>query len=265
MGFSAIPVLGKEACVKGWQKWCMELPPRYIVEQWEKNYPLPKYGVGICCGPASGLDALDIDSDSKDILGLCPRSPISRKGARGSMPLFLHNPKLIKVKADRDNLTPNEIYKRTEGIQVLSIGNYFVAPPSIHPDTGRPYLWESEYCLENFSITDLEQLDNQMLEPAIVLISRFKLTRADGTLASSGGGGRNEKLASMCYAKIVNHPEKLDSVIAEELLEFDEAKHSPPYFSDKNEMYFRKAPTPFGRAMLFVSGSRARILRKGII
>lgn len=263
-GFPAIPVFGKKSCVGGWSRWCHELPPKYLVEQWAKRFPFPKFGIAICLGPASNLDALDIDSESSDILDRCPRSPVSRRGARGRMDLFLHNPKLVKIKCFRNSLTIDDTGKDKEGVEVLSTGNYIVIPPSVHPDTGRRYEWIGPYSLDNFSPLDLEQLENKHLESALIHISRFQLTNASGQPMDPSIGGRNNKLAVMCYAKILTHPEKSDEIIANELLEFDNRAHSPPYFSDKNEMYFRKAKTPLARALLFVSGSRARIQKKGL-
>lgn len=264
LGLSVIPVEGKSAVVSEWSKWCYELPPKTLVEYWQKRFPFPKYGIGICCGPASGIDALDIDSNSKDILEMCPRSPLNRFGARGGMPLFKHNPKIIKRNQSRDNLYKTDD-KKTEGIQILSVGNYFVAPPSIHPITLQPYRWVGEYSLENFSVLDLDYISQDEIDFICVYISRFPLTRANGSISMGGVEGRNNKLTSMCYAKLITNPEKLDEEIAEELLEYDQENHSPVYFTDPRDDYFRKASSPFGRALLFVKGSRARMRKKGHI
>jgi hypothetical protein len=263
MGISVIPVIGKRSVVEGWSRWCAEPQPKELLEDWENRFPLGKFGIAVCAGPASNIDALDIDSNSKDILDLCPRSPVTRVGYRGGMPLFRHNSNLTKVKRDRDNLEKDPLRPR-EGIQLLTTGNYFVIPPSIHPDSGVPYRWIGEYNLENFTVLDLEQLSQSELDFVYVYIARFPLTNADGS-AMGDAAGRNDKLTVMCYAKIKNDLCKSDEEIAEELISYDNEKHFPPYFSDPREMYFRKASSPFGRALIFVKGSRERMIKKGHI
>jgi len=259
LSLSVIPVKGKQAVVPNWSRWCLELPPYELVDQWVKRFPYPEYGIALCAGPASGIDALDVDSDSIDILNLCPRSPLSRYGSRGHMTLWQHDPKVVKRKQDRDNRIENQ--KPTEGIQVLSTGNYLVLPPSIHPDTGKPYRWLTNYSLENFSVLDLEILDKEAVEDLVVHIRLSPLAGRIGS-AMGAAGGRNNHLAIACYAKIMECPEKTDEQLAEELLQFDEAQHTNAYFHDQGEMYYRKALTAYGRSLLFVRGSRARINKK---
>lgn len=261
MGLPVIPVIGKRTFVTNWSRFCHELPTRQQAETWAKWCPYPRYGVALCAGPASGVDALDIDSDSNDILNICPRSPLERRGARGSIRIFQHNSKIIKRERDRDNLIPGG--KRTEGVQLLSAGNYFVLPPSIHPDTNNPYVWVGEYCLENFSILDLPSVSQKELDEVCVYISRFPLTGAGGNPILSASNGRNNKLTAVCYAIIKSHSYKTDVEIAEELLAFDQTRHNPPYFSDPKEMYYRRGASPFLRALAFVTGTRGRLRRKG--
>ncbi len=258
MGFSVLPVIGKQTFISDWSRWCVERQPVDLIDKWEKRCPLPKFGIAICAGPVSNVDALDIDSNSEDILTLCPDSPLCRVGSKGRMPLFRHNPKIVKRKRDRNNKLPG---KPTEGVQLLSTGNYFVIPPSIHPETLMPYRWTGIYTPEDFPAVELRQLKQELFDEIIVYISRFPLDSKSG--GSMGGvGGRNDKLTVVCYAKIKDAPWLSDEALAVELLAFDENHHGSPYFHDPREMYYRKAATPFGRALLFVQGSRKRIERK---
>lgn len=260
LGFSVVPVFGKRAVV-GWERWAHEPPPLDLVARWESCFPMPRYGVGIICGEVSGIDALDIDANSKDILELAPRSPVSRVGKKGRISVFRHNPTLKKREAWRDSLCPE--FEREE-IQLLSNGNYFVAPPSIHPDTGKPYRWELN-SLENFSVLDLEQISQHELDDLAIYVSRFPRTSKDGTTGSMIGTGRNNQLTKMCFAKLLTNPNTDDETIARELLDFDNRKHQSPYFSDPKEQYFFKGKTPLERAILFVSQSRKRIRGKKLI
>ena len=172
--------------------------------------------------------------------------------------------RLKKINSNRDNMESDPLRPR-EGVQLLTTGNYFVVPPSIHPDTLRPYGWVGEYSLENFTVLDLEQLSQDDIDLPAVYISRFPLTNADGSCAMGSVGGRNDKLTVMCYAKIKNDLGKSNEEIAEELVSYDYEKHSTPYFSDPRDQYFRKAQTPFGRALIFVASSRERMRKKGHI
>lgn len=230
-----------------------------LVDEWARRFPFPAFGVAICAGPASNIDALDIDSESEDILSRCPRSPLDRRGRRGRMPIFQHNPKLKKREKERNNLVNDG--KAREGIQLLSSGNYFVIPPSIHPDTLRPYEWLGDYNISNYSILDLEMLSQDELDDNVVYISRFPLTTKSNPMGESSG--RNNKLTAMCYAKLKDCPWKNPHEVAEELVSYDREAHSPPYFYDPKEMYFHKAETPYERALLFVLGSIDRMHKKG--
>ena len=258
LGYSVLPVIGKRTFINDWSRWCVERQPVELVDKWDLEYQLPKFGIAICAGPASNVDALDIDSNSEDILTLCPGSPLCRIGSKGRMPLFRHNPNLVKRKRDRNNLLPG---KPTEGVQLLSTGNYFVIPPSIHPETLMPYRWIGSYTPEDFPASDLRQIPQDLLDSIVVYISRFPLSGRDGSIMG-GIGGRNDKLTVVCYAKIKDTPWLSDEELAVELLTFDENHHSSPYFHDPGEMYYRKSATAYGRALLFVQGSRKRIERK---
>lgn len=260
LGLSVMPVKGKFP-VMDWKRWQEDPAPMDLVARWEKIFPLPEYGIGIICGEISGIDALDVDANSRDILDLAPRSPVTRIGKKGRVSVFRHNPGLKKREAWRDSLCPE---LEREEIQLLSNGNYFVAPPSIHPETGKPYYWELN-SLENFSLLDLEQISQNELDELAVYVSRFPRTNRDGTTGSMMGGGRNNKLTQMCYAKLLTNPNTEDEAVARELLDFDDRKHAPPYFSDPKEQYFFKGKTPLERAILFVSQSRKRIQGKNLI
>src|SRR5437660_1512650 len=60
-GFSPIPVRpgSKAPLISDWSRWCRELPPPDLVQEWVRRYP--GSGIAIATGPASGLLALDLD------------------------------------------------------------------------------------------------------------------------------------------------------------------------------------------------------------
>lgn len=141
-GLSVIPVLGKRPVQKEWNKWALELPGVAEQEAWLQMYSGSEYGIGLVCGPASGLCAVDIDSDDERIIGAIeralPESPWHRVGRRGKVLVYKYR--------DHRNFS----IKDSDGksiVDVLSLKKQFVLPPSIHPDTGKPY-WANRELLD---------------------------------------------------------------------------------------------------------------------
>ncbi len=116
--------------------------PEQIKQWWEEN---PNYNIAIATGDAShGLYVIDIDDDPK-------------KGKHGSETLrkweIEHGPlpeTLTAVSGSggyhyyyrtRDQYQKAENIGGQEHIDVRANGGYIVAPPSIHPGTGKPYKW----------------------------------------------------------------------------------------------------------------------------
>lgn len=98
----------------------------------------PDANIGIPMG--SGRFALDIDprAGGDDTLFALERehSPLSRTllshtGGGGTHHIYLEPPGGILNKAVIG-----------DGIDVQGLGSYIIAPPSIHPETGKPYLWD---------------------------------------------------------------------------------------------------------------------------
>lgn len=93
----------------------------------------PGYGIGIICGqPSGGLVVVDVDprngGDCEEAQRDCPTGYVVRTGG-GGLHLYTrcalgHHP---KGKTNRP------------GVDRQSDGGYVVAPPSLHPDTGRAY------------------------------------------------------------------------------------------------------------------------------
>lgn len=131
---------GKAPLLPGWRRYSSEMPSCEEQTQWLKLYP--DHNIGLPLGPCSGLCAVDIDSDDPDeiaaIKRILPETPYERVGKKGCVLIYRWNgQKNFKVKL-ADGRQP---------VEFLGEGNQVVLPPSIHPDTGRPYtsnvnLWE---------------------------------------------------------------------------------------------------------------------------
>lgn len=105
----------------------------------------PDANIGIVCGsPAGpGMHVVVLDADATDVDALdtirrsMPASPMEKRGAKG-FSRFFRAPKTLKTRS----------YDGPDG-RLLDVLTGFdtrqtVAPPSIHPDTGQPYVWTGQ-------------------------------------------------------------------------------------------------------------------------
>lgn len=206
LGLSVIPVLktGKSPIVSNWSKYCTELPSQEDIDRWDKG----DYNIGVACGPASGIVVLDIDTDDKDILALCPTSPIVRRGQKGECRFFKYNPKIVSQSIPL--------------IDILSLGRQVLIPPSIHPTTKLPYRWLSVDTLENFDVKDLPELD---------LAFMSKLSKK----VSIDVPGRNNKLVDI-VSSMRGRGEPEQSIVSE-VYNWDKNFHTPRLFLDASEKF----------------------------
>lgn len=129
------------------------MPTKEEQEEWLATYP--DGNIGLPLGPCSGLVAVDIDSDNESIIGaienVLPRSPWRRVGKKGAVLIFKY----------RDNKTARIRDENDKSIvEILSRGTQIVIPPSIHPDTLKPY-WSNCNLIDAFSIAPILPGDDQ--------------------------------------------------------------------------------------------------------
>lgn len=91
--------------------------------------------IGFVTGGLSGIVVLDIDGDEgvhwlMEYGGEVITTPTVLTGSGGYHLYFAYDSRVEKT---RIRVAP--------GIDIKSNGGYVVAPPSIHPDTGKPYRW----------------------------------------------------------------------------------------------------------------------------
>jgi len=128
-GYSLIPLKGKVPVEREWQKWCKEKRPFDPDEFTDNN-------AGICCGPASGILALDIDDAEKFsqyISKNVNELPETREHETGSGKRHL-----LYMYPDNGRRYGNRTFEE-HGFDIRGIGGQIVAPGSIHPVTGRTY------------------------------------------------------------------------------------------------------------------------------
>jgi putative DNA primase/helicase len=149
-----------------------------IKNWWHEN---PEANIGIACGKESGITVLDIDprnggdSHNGKVSNL-PKTPKVYTGGGGCHLYFKYNGSGSGV-LDR-------------GLDLQSDGKYVIAPPSIHPDTNKPYEWDKKLM---FGATPLAEAPQLKIEKKILASdpdADIPEGQRDNTLFSLGGAMR---------------------------------------------------------------------------
>lgn len=147
-GLPVIPLRTKNKMpdITAWSTYGSEMPSEAVRSHWLASFP--SGNIGLPFGPESGLCAIDIDLDIENdpearplvekILEILPKSPWCRVGKKGMGLIYRWTgQKNFKLRGEDGGMI----------LEFLGLGNQMVMPPSIHPDTQRPYtsntnLWE---------------------------------------------------------------------------------------------------------------------------
>lgn len=136
-----------------WQEYCNVLPSRFAMEIWER---WPDAGICLALGRSSapaGMQLVAVDIDTEEpaevaaILAVLPGSPVRKRGAKGETQFYL-----------APDSVPNRPYNDANKRRMLDLlchGRQTVLPPTIHPTTGKPYIWTTLDTLDNFDVADL--------------------------------------------------------------------------------------------------------------
>jgi Bifunctional DNA primase/polymerase, N-terminal/Primase C terminal 1 (PriCT-1)/AAA domain len=128
LGWALVPCDGKAPRGRDWQR-TQPMEPDLAAGKWSQWGE--RWNLGIVLGP-SGLAVLDVDRDDAEeavvaLLGELPETPICRTGSDRLHVYF------------RD---PGGLEKRTrDGFELRVGAHQVIAPPSVHPDTGKAYGW----------------------------------------------------------------------------------------------------------------------------
>ena len=114
------------------------------IRRWWRTYP--NANVGIATGRASNLVVVDVDGPEggdflREMVTRGKRLPATREatsGRPGRRHLYFAYPREGDVR---------RALKVRPSLDILGDGGYVVAPPSIHPKTGKPYRWTTEHDL----------------------------------------------------------------------------------------------------------------------
>ena len=113
----------------------------------------PNAGLGVA-GGYRGLVPIDLDTEDRDILAainkVLPDAIVAKRGRRGVTAFYRDPSDLIKPRK----------FKGRDGSMLLEllVTGQTVIPPTIHPETGEPYTWLTEYTLFDVCIDELPEL-----------------------------------------------------------------------------------------------------------
>jgi hypothetical protein len=249
-GMSVIPdkYKSKMPAIRGWSDYCKRLPTPEEVRQWGDNFDATN--IALCLGEASGIIAVDVDTNDADILELIREnldpSPYEKVGTKGFTRFY--------------RWTPNHttaIFKHNGEVlfELLSTGKKSTLPPSIHP-SGSAYKWRDAGLIDLTNVSDLPLLSPYNLTRINDLIrSKFPSNEVvNEKFGSFETNGRNDALVKLC-GKLISEKKSADEVI-KELVEYDKTKHEVPYFSDPEE---QRHVDPFTNALKMYSYQLDRI------
>lgn len=133
-GKPAIPLrVGfKNPWIDAWQVFADRMPTEREQRDWLRQKA--NGNIGLPMGAASGVVAIDIDSEDPRVLRiveqLLPASPWRRVGRKGAVLAFrFEGERTFRIKDSTGAML----------LECLSKGTQIVLPPSIHPDTGKEY------------------------------------------------------------------------------------------------------------------------------
>jgi P4 family phage/plasmid primase-like protien len=131
---------GKAPEIMQWSTYGSQMPTELEMQHWLASFP--RGNIGLPLGPASGLCMIDIDTEDQDlidaIMDILPPSPWVRVGKKGmGLAYRFEGQKNFKLRGSDGGMI----------MEFLGLGNQMVMPPSIHPDTQKPYtananLWD---------------------------------------------------------------------------------------------------------------------------
>ncbi len=267
LGLSLIPLQpGTKRPLDGlyeWQKYCDELPSERQAEIWEAN---GYTSYGLATGRASGVIALDIDSDDRKILDACPPSHVIKRGKKGETRFYRFHPDIGSGKI-------------ANIIDVLAGGKQTVLPPTVHFETNEPYIWLTPYPIDSVSKDELPVLTPGDIENIRITLEPEIWEKAAATSGTtidlkgpfynqdpkrSSPTGSQSRLVCIVNAMIAKGYSPDEAV--RELLRYDEENHFGPYFKDKTRGA-DAAIEPFTNALCFYASNlktfNRRMIRTG--
>jgi len=246
-GVAAIPVHrgSKRPVPNAWQQYADELPSEADRNHWIAAYA--QSNVGVVAGPQSGLCFADIDLHEREEIDAIRRvledacdgeeSHWQRVGSKGLVLAFRYS--------ELPNVRIKDVHGRALA-EILSYKAQVVVPPSIHPDTRKPYHASTDLLDVRDDLpslpTDIEQRLRQALRDIGYELpdQGRKTTIAD--IQSNGtihDGGRNDAL--FAYARRLFWLGWTYDQVSHTVHSYNEAHCVPPYKADALERSIESA------------------------
>lgn len=171
LGLTAVPILQgtkrPHPSLSNWSGYCDNLPNAEVQRKWIDQYGCD-CGLGVCTGkevlPGLRFAAIDGDSDAwRGVLRSFFLKNLSGKRGRKGETLFVVAEKSLKSTTLKD-------HAGKQIVDVLIGGRQTVLPPTMHPETGRPYEWLGQPLTE-VSFEELPILTATSLNTLRVLVA----------------------------------------------------------------------------------------------
>ena len=129
MEWPILPLKGKIPAVEGWQQF--EATPANV-DYW---FGQVAANIGLRTGE-SGYIVIDVDTPKAEdwVLKHLPESPMRAMSGSGSKHRYYASP-------PRKEIRNKQGWRGIAGLDVRGSGGFIVLPPSIHPETGKEYVW----------------------------------------------------------------------------------------------------------------------------
>jgi hypothetical protein len=176
-GFAAIPIIpgtkkpgilcdGQWLGLANWpRRYNRGVPEAAVRARWAAG----DSGLGMLTGAASkGAIGIDIDTEDKAldaaIRSALPVTPVKKRGAKGET-LFYYAP---EITASRKWTIDGKTV-----VELLGPGRQTVLPPTLHPETGRPYAWTGSETLEDVAPHELPELGADIADRVSAVLASF--------------------------------------------------------------------------------------------
>ena len=138
LGFALIPAFpsSKRPCMP-WKIYQIKPPSKSEIEEWRRRFWHRGYNVGVLGGSPSGnLAVIDIDSEtlSKTFnVELLKKETMVVMTGGGGYHIYLRTPKPVRTVKFLDE-------NKRVAVELRAEGSFNILPPSIHPETKKPYV-----------------------------------------------------------------------------------------------------------------------------